>query len=155
MHQNTFNHPVLLCLLCQIYEPSIRIIIIRLHDIFQPIRLSSNVLCTALFIEQLNTTSPDSHIDNTHFDIRRQIINHSTSKIITWGQSRMATRQRRKSLIPLSFYPSALRTINSRHHQKTFTYTYTILRFHTCIAFHIRLPESQINMKILILRMHS
>ena len=101
-----------------------------------------------IFIKKFNACSCDSDGNDADFNAR-EAIDHGLSKVIGKGKSRVAVKKRRDSDSPLS--KSAIH-IGAGHGSENLEVFLGNLIFvdDRCLAFHIGLAKSNVNMKIRI-----
>ena len=168
MEQNATDNTLLLGLLSHFHQTAIRIIVVFTGHILQPVGTGGDIIGTRICVKKFYLTTTHGHIDDTYALVFRQTVTERTSEIVGRCQSRRHAYQWRNRLIPFPFLTGrefqGVGTlipgiglhrrrieIHGSHRQETGGNTDEILRLRTCITLHIRLPEAEENMEILVL----
>src|SRR5579862_2391254 len=105
-----------------------------------------------VLFEQLNLATGDGHHDDANFYVWRKIRDHCSAKIIDGGKAVARPAQWRNGRIPIALLSVHLRKINRGQHLKTTVDIRRVLFLKPGKAFHIRLPKTQEDQKVYVLR---
>ena len=129
-------------------ESGIRITMILGCEILHPVWLLLQVSLIGTLIEEVNASTTHRHGDGSHLDAIRQVIYHFSAKVIHRTQASAWSYLRWNGSIPLSFFPSSFFIIHGIHSHESWIHSCSVDVFNGGIALHIRLSETEINLKI-------
>ena len=88
---------------------------------------------------------------DAHFVAFRQVLQQRAAEIIDRGQTGILAAQRRQGLVPLAHLAGLVGEIDGRQVQEVVGDPDGILRLDAGVALHVRLPETEEDMEILVL----
>ena len=153
-HQDAFDDTLFLRLACQGNKSSIGVVVVFGSHLLQPIGLRSDMSLTVCLVEYLDAAATDGDIDDTHTHLLGQVVHHHATKVIARGQARIGAAERRSRRAPLAHLPAFFGIVNRVHHHKAGIDSMLVDFLHLGTAFHIALPESQIDVKVFVLCIH-
>ena len=148
MEKNTFDDTRFLCLLRHVDECTERVVIVLSAVVLKPLFRVCDDAFALVFVEEFDRASAHRHVDDTHADILRQVLHHSSSEVVGRRQSCPVSAKRRISRVPLSRFSVLCWHIHSRHHLESRVDILTVLVFNGRIALHVRLSEAEVDMEI-------
>src|SRR5690554_4168944 len=120
MKQDSFDYTTVLAgNKSHVHKSLVWLAVILRHHALQPTQRCVYILLVVLLVKQFYLASTYSYVDDSHLDVGGQFSRHLASEKINRSQTCMATYQRRVGFIPLSFYPTQIRTINCLQHPET------------------------------------
>ena len=122
----------------------------RQHGL-HPLRGRLRVLVDAVRQEAVDADAADGDVHDAHLVAFREVLQQGTAEIIDRGESGILAAQRRQGLVPLAHLAGLVGEIDGGEVQEIVGHPDGILRLDAGIALHIRLPEAEENMEILVL----
>ena len=150
MQQDTLDDTLLLSYLGKLDESGVWIAVILRCEVLHPVGLLLQIRLIGTLVEKVDAGTAHSHGDGSHLDAVWQVIHHLSSEIIYRSEASVWSCLRRDSGMPLSLFPSCLLIIHGIHSHESWIYSCPVDVFNGGIALHVRLSETEINLKIRI-----
>ena len=122
----------------------------RQHGL-HPLRRRLRILVDPVRQEAVDADAADGDMHDAHLVAFRQILQQGAAEIIDRRQSGILAAQRRQGLVPLAHLAGLVGEIDGGEIQEIVGHPDGILRLDAGVALHIRLPEAEEDMEILVL----
>ena len=153
-HEHSLDYSLLLGNLGQFDETGVWIVVVVLGHILHPLWLLLKIRSIVLLVEEFDSATTNGDINHSHLDILRQTLHHLPAEIVGGCQTSVGATKGRNGSVPLSLFPSQLGIIHRSHRHESRVHSLHVLLLITGITLHIRLSETEVNVEILILRLH-
>ena len=122
----------------------------RQHGL-HPLRRLLRILVDAVRQETVDADAADGDMHDAHLMAFRQVFQQGAAEIIDRSQTGILAAQRRQGLVPLAHLAGLVGEVDGGEVQEIVGHPDGILRLDARVALHIRLPEAEENMEILVL----